>query len=84
MAPLWFVFIALLGLANERVRVSDVPCKSVADCWLDANGKPIARPKAKRGRSFPRPDCGKNIVWLRNKLRCEDQVCVSEFIGDRC
>ena len=73
---LWF-------LAAEPV-VSTIPCKTVAECWLDEDGKPIARPKSKKGRPIPKGDCGKNLFWLRNKLTCEDGVCVGQLIGDKC
>jgi hypothetical protein len=79
-----FSVAPLAVTTNDRVTVSEVPCKSVADCWLDAGGKPIARPKAKRGQRIPNGDCGNHHQWLRNRLRCEEQRCVSERIGDRC
>lgn len=66
------------------VPVGPVPCKTVADCWLSAQGQPIARPKAKRGRALPSGDCGKNLVWLRHRLSCEQEVCVAKLIGDKC
>ncbi len=64
--------------------ISDVPCQSVADCWLDAASKPIARPKKLRGKPVPRGDCGKNLQWLRTRLTCEQRVCTALVIGDRC
>lgn len=74
----------LAARAADRVTVSAVPCKTVADCWLAADGQPIGRPRSKRGRALPRGDCGKRLVWLRNRLSCENQVCVAELIGDKC
>lgn len=78
----------VLGLVaaspEDRVTVSTVPCRTVADCWLSADGKPIRRPKTQRGRAFPDGDCGKHLVWLQNRLTCENHVCVAELIGDRC
>ncbi|MBK7857336.1 MAG: hypothetical protein IPJ65_01680 [Archangiaceae bacterium] len=70
-------------LSAEPV-VSTVPCQTVAECWLDADGKAVARPRAKKGRALPRGDCGKNILWLRNRLSCEQRFCVVQFIGDKC
>jgi hypothetical protein len=79
-----FLLWILGGMPMAQTTVSEVPCKTIADCWLDAEGKPIARPKAKRGRSIPRGDCGKNLLWLRNRLSCENQVCTAQHVGDRC
>ncbi len=79
-----FMLWLLAAAPSERIHISTVPCKSVADCWLDADSNPIARPQSKRGRALPKPDCGKNIQWLRNRLSCEQQVCVVEHIGDKC
>ena len=73
-----------------KTTVSEVPCKTVAQCWLDADGHPIARPKAKKGRPLPEGDCGAKLVWLQNRLRCESaddagpSVCVAEHVGDKC
>jgi hypothetical protein len=75
--------LVLWLLAAEPVR-SDVQCRTVAECWLAEDGKPIARPRSKRGRPLPRGDCGKNLLWLRHQLSCEAGVCVSQLIGDRC
>ncbi len=61
-----------------------VPCDSVAQCWLDEGGKAIARPKKLRGRPLPKGDCGPNLLWLRNRLTCEDRVCTAVHVGDRC
>lgn len=69
---------------DPHTTVSTVPCQSVAECWLDANGKPIARPKKQRGRPLPKGDCGKNLLWLRNVLTCEQNVCVARFVSDGC
>ncbi len=67
-----------------RTTVSTIACQSVAECWLDSSGKPIARPKKLRTRALPKGDCGKNLLWLRNVLVCEQNVCVSRFVGDAC
>jgi hypothetical protein len=61
-----------------------VPCKTVDDCWLDKDSNVIRRPKRYRGRALPHGDCGDNIRWLRNRLSCEENVCVAKFIGDKC
>jgi hypothetical protein len=66
------------------VTVSAVPCTSVADCWLDANGKPVARPRRFRGRRIPRGNCGSNLLWLRYRLMCEKDLCAAENVGDKC
>jgi len=63
---------------------SPVPCRSIRDCWLDADGTPIARPRRLRGKAIPKGDCGGNILWLRNRLACDQGRCVAAFIGDRC
>ena len=78
------LLLLLFEVRADHITISTVPCKTVADCWLDKDGKPIRTPSAKRGRKKPRPDCEKNIVWLRNRLKCENQVCVAELVGDRC
>lgn len=70
-------------LAADPVK-SDVQCKTVAECWLDEDGKAIARPKSKKGHPIPRGNCGKNLFWLQHKLTCEEGVCVAQFIGDKC
>ena len=77
---LWLV----AALPADRVTVSTVPCQTVADCWLAADGQPIQRPRSKRGRLVPRGDCGKKLRWLRNRLSCENQVCVVQRVGDKC
>ena len=63
---------------------SEVPCKSVADCWLEEGGKPVKRPKKLKGRKVPRGDCGSHLLWLRNRLSCEQGVCTATFQGDKC
>lgn len=68
----------------DRRTVSDVPCKSVKDCWLDPDGKPEARPKAFRNKPIPRGDCGSHLLWLRNELSCEQDRCTATFVGDAC
>lgn len=75
--------LVLWLLAAEPV-VSTVPCETVAQCWLDTDAKPIARPRGKKGKKIPRGDCGKNLMWLRNKLSCENNVCIVQFVGDMC
>lgn len=85
MTKLIALMLSLLAApAAAPVAVSPVPCQTVADCWLAADGQPIARPKHKRGRALPRGDCGKNLLWLRHRLSCEAQVCVAVRIGDKC
>ena len=64
--------------------VSTVPCKTVAECWLGPGGTPIARPKSMKGRKLPKGDCGKNLLWLRHELSCQQNVCVSTYVGDMC
>jgi len=76
--------LVVLWLLGREPVVSTVPCKTVAECWLSDDGKPIARPKSKKGRPLPRGDCGKNLLWLDHKLSCENEVCVSQFVGDKC
>ncbi|MBL8952167.1 MAG: hypothetical protein JNK82_15400 [Myxococcaceae bacterium] len=76
--------LLVLWLLTAEPVVSTVPCKTVAECWLDEEGKPIARPKAKKGKAVPRGDCGKNLLWLRNQLSCDENVCVAKFVGDKC
>ncbi len=82
--PIALMLSLLAAPPAVPVPVSPVPCKTVADCWLSAQGQPIARPKHKRGRALPRGDCGKNLVWLRHRLSCEQDVCVATLIGDKC
>jgi hypothetical protein len=67
-----------------KAKPAPVPCKTVADCWLDADGNAIPRPKRFKGRRLPKGNCGGNILWLTNLLSCEEHVCVSMPIGDRC
>jgi hypothetical protein len=69
---------------DDRRTVSDVPCKSIAQCWLDEDGKPIARPKKLAGKPLPRGDCGKHLEWLRNRLECDQNRCTATFVGDKC
>ena len=64
--------------------VSEVPCETVAECWLDDEGQPIARPKKLRGKPVPKGDCGKKKLWLRNRLSCEESLCTVAHIGDKC
>ena len=82
MLPL---LVVLVLSTDPRVKVSQVACQSVAECWLDADSKPIARPKKLRGKPVPRGDCsGKKLQWLRNRLACEENLCTVTFIGDKC
>jgi hypothetical protein len=71
-------------LLSQAPAVPAPACKTVNDCWLDAQGHAIERPKKHRGKKLPKPDCGNNILWLRNELTCEQNVCVAVFRGDRC
>jgi hypothetical protein len=61
-----------------------VPCRSIADCWLDEAGQPIKRPRKLRGRQVPRGDCGANIFWLHHRLECIAAQCHVTIVGDRC
>jgi hypothetical protein len=80
------VAVLLSAEPNPRVSASTVACTTVAECWLDADGKPIARPKKFKGKPLPTGDCGKRLVWLRNQLTCDEtqKVCVAEHVGDKC
>lgn len=73
-----------VAIADESVPPSGPPCRSVADCWLDDSGQPIARPKKERGKPLPRGNCGGRINWLRNQLNCVEHRCVAFHVGDRC
>ena len=73
-----------LVLTTPPLTVSEVPCQTVADCWLDALGAPIARPAKQKGKAVPRGDCGKKLIWLQNRLSCEKNFCAATHIGDRC
>lgn len=84
MRPLLWIFLASLSAPAAPSAAPLVPCKTVADCWLDADGHAIPRPKRYRGRPLPRGDCGKNELWLSNKLSCEDAVCVARYISNKC
>ena len=76
--------LSIVLTTPPRPTVSEVACVSVAECWLDADGKPIARPKKLRSKSVPRGDCGKGLLWLRHKLACTENLCTVTFIGDKC
>ena len=70
---------------NPRIKVSTVKCVTVADCWLDKNGAAVARPAKFKGKPFPKNSCsGSGLLCLRHKLTCEQNLCVSQDIGDRC
>jgi hypothetical protein len=79
-------FLAVLLTQAPAVVESTVPCQTVADCWLDPRGVPIARPKKFKGQKLPRGDCERKLVWLRYQLSCspQKQVCEAVFRGDRC
>jgi hypothetical protein len=77
------VFLALF-LSTAPDGGVEIPCQTVADCWLDVNGKAIKRPASKRGHPLPRGDCGNFKVWLRTQLTCEEHVCKAEHVGDKC
>jgi hypothetical protein len=83
------VVCVLSGVASPDASVPDpgaagVPCRSVGDCWLDASGNAIKRPKRYRGKPLPRGDCGARINWLRNWLSCTDGRCSVQHVGDKC
>ena len=78
------MLLVLLALFLGSSDAGTVSCKTVADCWLDDGGGAIARPAKFRGRQLPRGDCGANILWLRNRLSCEQQLCVAVHVGDKC
>lgn len=61
-----------------------VACTTVADCWLDPKGAAIPRPAKLKGKKLPQGDCGKNLLWLRHRLTCEEQVCTVKYLGDAC
>lgn len=70
---------------NPRLSVSTLVCQTAVDCWMDADAKPIARPKKLQGKEFPRGECtSKKLLWLRNRVLCEENVCVVRHIGDKC
>lgn len=69
---------------DPRRSVSEIACQTEAQCWMDADAKPIARPKKMKGKAFPRGDCGGRLLWLRNKVECQENVCVVRHVGDRC
>jgi hypothetical protein len=74
----------LLTAAPEPGAEPRVPCRTVADCWLDRDGKVVARPKQFKGKPLPRGDCGEKLYWLRTHLTCEAKVCVATQQGDKC
>lgn len=75
----------LIALVTSTPDAGVVSCKTVSDCWLDADGHAIARPKKFKGKALPRGDCGKNLLWLRNTLECSDAgLCVATHVGDKC
>lgn len=78
------LLVALVLSSDPRRIVSEFPCETVADCWLDTDSKPIARPKKLRGKPLPRGDCSRKLQWLRNRLACEENVCTVTNIGDKC
>lgn len=76
--------LSFVVTAEPRKVVSEVACETVAQCWMDENGKPIARPKKLEGKSLPRGDCGRKLLWLRNRLTCDQRLCTVTYIGDKC
>jgi hypothetical protein len=74
------VLAALLSTDGGR----PVACATVADCWLDPKGAVIPRPAKLKGKKLPQGDCGKNLLWLRHRLTCEEQVCTVKYVGDAC
>ena len=78
------MLLALFLSAPADAGSSGVSCQTAEECWLDPDGKAIKRPAKFRGRQHPRGDCGKNLVWLRNRLSCEENICVVTHIGDKC
>ena len=69
----------------RRVQTSTAACTTVAECWLDADGKPIARPKKFKGKKLPKGTCSTSgLLWLRHKLTCQQNLCTAEFVGDMC
>lgn len=81
--------VLLCGWASPAASEATVPepappCRTVADCWLDDDGRPIRRPKRFRGKRLPKADCGVHLLWLRNHLSCEQSVCVVTHFADRC
>lgn len=69
---------------SANAQSSDVPCDTVAQCWLDPAGNAIKRPSKYVGRSLPHGDCSAKLVWARHKLLCEEHRCVSIEIADMC
>lgn len=61
-----------------------VSCQTVSDCWLGPDGSAIKRPARFKKKQLPKGDCGKNLLWLRNRLTCEENVCKATFMGDAC
>ena len=74
----------LLASPNAGETSAAPACRSVADCWLDEEGRAIRRPARYRGRHLPRGDCGAHLRWLRHSLTCDEGVCTARDIGDRC
>ena len=81
---LFLPLMVSLVLRAPPVSVSEVPCQTVAECWMDPDAKPIKRPKQHRGKPVPRGDCGRSLQWLRNRLACQQGVCTVTHVGDRC
>ncbi len=77
-------FALLLTLSQAPDAGTAVACKTVADCWLDDEGRAMARPKAQKGKKIPLGDCRGKKVWLRHVLTCEQNVCISTYRGDQC
>ncbi len=78
------LLLLLTALWMSDGGVSEIPCNTVAQCWLDDAGHAIRRPKKYAGRSLPRADCQGNLLWARYRLLCVQHRCESLFVGDMC
>jgi len=63
-------------LASADPTPPPIACKTDDDCWIDDNNKPIARPKAKRGKKLQAckdseglPVCKQNVCAI-NAYKC--------------
>lgn len=87
MRLLGAVLLGLILATSSLARAEEpapVACKTVDDCWLDDDARPIRRPKQHAKKPLPRGDCGKRLKWLRTRLTCEENICVAKNIGDKC
>lgn len=57
---------------------ADVACTTADDCWLDADHKPIARPRKLRGKKIV-PCHGPDSTWTPD---CKEAKCIA--VGWRC